>query len=392
MTAWLALILFAQQLEGDNRLPEPEKISRAIERGTEALLSFVDVDAGDPMLRCDELLLYALVHAGKGADPRTRKLLDRVLKTDFGKAAYPTYSVAVRAMALAQLDPVKHQAAIAQCAWWLVNTQTDNGQWDYWSPDEKPPASFPKGPWPGKRPTSDKSKAETGLIVKRTLKWADKPRPNLDKILRNTSTAQYAVLGMYAAYRSKVWIPEETWDRTLKSVLSGQLQKGAWGYVHPEDRSNSWKGQKGANRSMTASQLSVLAVLKDVLQTPPREIDSAMDRGFAVLAEELTMKRSEAMSGPKDGDVDATGAYFYYWLYSVERAGILWGREKLGNHWWYAQGANELLRLQNQDGSWGQDFGAATDRPVDTAFAVLFLKRAVPPPVATGGKSGDDKK
>ena len=386
MTTWLALLLFTQQLEGDNRLPEAEKITRAIERGTEALLGFVDFDAGHEMLRCDELVLYALIHAGKGADPRTKKLLDRVLKADFGAAAYPTYSVAVRAMALAQLDPVKYQVPIAQCAWWLVNTQTDNGQWDYWSPNEKAPASFPKVPWPGKRPTSDKSKAEMGLQVKRTLKWTDRPRANIDKLLRNTSTAQYAVLGLWAAYRAKVWIPEETWDRTLKSVLSGQLKKGAWGYVHPEDKGNAWKGQSGAHRSMTASQLSVLAVLKDVLQTPPREIDSAMDRGFAVLAEQLTMKRSEAMSGPKDGDVDATGVYFYYWLYSVERAGILWGREKLGNHWWYAQGANELLRLQNQDGSWGKDFGAATDRPADTAFAVLFLKRAVPPPVATGGK------
>ena len=33
----------------------------------------------------------------------------------------------------------------------LVNTQTDNGQWDYWSLKEKPPASFPKIAWPGRR-------------------------------------------------------------------------------------------------------------------------------------------------------------------------------------------------------------------------------------------------
>lgn len=385
----LFLVLCLAQLEGDNNPPKPEEINRAIERGTAMLLQMSDVDAGHDMLRCDELILYALIHVGKGADPRTRALLDRVLRTDLNRAAYATYSVAVRAMALAQLDPVKHQNAIAQCAWWLVNAQTDNGQWDYWSLKEKAPDSFPRGPWPGKRATGGKSKPESGLIIKRTAKWADRPRDNIAEILRNTSTAQYAILGLYAAHRSKVWIPTETWERTLKGVLSGQSRKGGWGYVHPEDKANAWKGQTGANRSMTASQLSVLAVLKDVMETPPPELIPAVDRGFAFLAEDLSLKRKDAIRGPKVEGVDTTGAYYHYWLYSVERAGILWGREKIGDKWWYAQGANELLRLQNQDGSWGEEFPTgATDRPATTAFAVLFLKRAVPLPVATGGREG----
>jgi hypothetical protein len=227
-----------------------------------------------------------------------------------------------------------------------------------------------------------------GLLVKRTAKWADRPPGATTKILRNASTAQYAILGLYAAHRSKVWIPVETWDRTLKSVLSGQQKGGGWGYIHPEDKANDWTAAlMPVNRSMTASQLAVLAVLKGVMETPPREIDSAMDRGFKYLAEDLILKRAGALKAPTVDGADTTGVYWHYWLYSVERAGILWGRERIGDKWWYAQGANELLRLQNDDGSWGQDFGAATDRPADTAFAVLFLKRAVPPPVATGGKS-----
>ena len=379
MTILLALALLLQQ-EGDNKVPEPEKINRAIDRGTEVLLRSVDLDAGLARVHERE------EHAGKAGDARTKKLLDKILKADLDAPEYPTYSVAVRAMALAQIDPVKHQTAIAQCAWWLVNAQTDNGQWDYWSLKEKPPATFPKTAWPGKQATGDKSKPEMGLLVKRTAKWTDKPA-GISKILRNTSTAQYAVLGLYAAHRAKVWIPAETWDRTLKGVLSGQVQTGGWGYVHPEDKANSWDGMfRKPHRSMTASQLSVLAVLKGVLETPPRELDAATDRGFKYLERDMPLNRAAALNGPEVGGVNTTGVYYYYWLYSVERAGILWGRERIGDRWWYAQGANELLRLQNADGSWGEDYAGGTDRPANTAFAILFLKRAVPPPVATGGK------
>ena len=233
-------------------------------------------------------------------------------------------------------------------------------------------------------PTGE-SKVETGLIVKRTAKWADRPpHRNFGVILRNTSTAQYAILGLYAAYRAKVWIPPETWDRTLKSALTGQRKDGAWGYVHPEDKKNAWKN-KGINTPMTASQISVMAVLHDVMETPPAELRPAVDRGFEFLAKKLDLHRGSALKGPATTEGhDTSGLYYYYFLYSVERAGILWGRETIGDTWWYNQGANELLRLQNADGSWGEDFKGATERPANTAFAILFLKRAVPPPVITG--------
>jgi hypothetical protein len=388
MNALLALLLLLQQ-EGDNKMPEPEKVNRAIERGAQQLLGFVDTDAGHPWLRCDELILYALSHAGKMADPRAQKLLDRVLKSDLNTGEHPVYNVSIRIMALAHIDPVKHQVAIAQGAWWLVNGQTDNGQWDYWSVKEKPPATFPKTAWPGKQATGEKSKPDMGLLVKRTSKVEPKPPGRLE-ILRNTSTAQYAILGLYAAHRAKVWVPRDTWDLALKSVLSSQNRGGGWGYIHPEDQANMWR-KAGAldrpNRSMTASQLAALAVLKAVMDTPPREIDTAMAKGFKYLADDLIIKRIGAMKAPEHPQhpgVDPTSTYWYYWLYSVERAGILWSKESIGEKYWYAQGANELLKLQGEDGSWGQDFANATDRPACTAFAVLFLKRAVPPPVITG--------
>ena len=84
--------------------------------------------------------------------------------------------------------------------------------------------------------------------------------------------------------------------------------------------------------------------------------------------------------------------YHYYFLFSVERAGILWGREEIGDTSWYAVGAKYLLGAQGKDGSWGTDYAAGeSDRLVNTSFAILFLKRAVPPRVATQAGRGKSK-
>ena len=68
-------------------------------------------------------------------------------------------------------------------------------------------------------------------------------------------------------------------------------------------------------------------------------------------------------------------AHYYYFMYAMERVGIFTGLEKLGKHWWYAEGAKELLARQKADGSW---YGGAdeVDAVIDTCFAILFLRRA----------------
>lgn len=59
----------------------------------------------------------------------------------------------------------------------------------------------------------------------------------------------------------------------------------------------------------------------------------------------------------------------YYYLYSLERAGTLFGTEVMGRYVWYPEGARFLLENQGPDGSWGT-------RTSHTCFAILFLRRA----------------
>ena len=67
----------------------------------------------------------------------------------------------------------------------------------------------------------------------------------------------------------------------------------------------------------------------------------------------------------------------------MERAGILARARFMGKYDWYKEGADYLIKRQRSDGSWVRE----SDYLIDTAFAVLFLKRSTTRtrnPVITG--------
>jgi hypothetical protein len=68
--------------------------------------------------------------------------------------------------------------------------------------------------------------------------------------------------------------------------------------------------------------------------------------------------------------------YFHlYYLYALERVGMLADTTRIGTHDWYLEGANHLLDAQREDGSWGSN--DRLDPPTwGTCFAILFLKQA----------------
>ncbi|HSQ56370.1 MAG TPA: HEAT repeat domain-containing protein, partial [Gemmata sp.] len=70
--------------------------------------------------------------------------------------------------------------------------------------------------------------------------------------------------------------------------------------------------------------------------------------------------------GGRHGDHDL------YFLWSVERVGVIYGLDKIGGVDWYEAGAQTLVHMQSQDGSWSGSYGSE----VCTSFAILFLCRA----------------
>ena len=113
------------------------------------------------------------------------------------------------------------------------------------------------------------------------------------------------------------------------------------------------------------------------VENPQRSVEIA-DRAVADLLEERNVVADPAQS-------DEEKFLHYYYLYALERAAILYGTETLGRHVWYVEGANWLLDGQKPDGSWDVgDRQWAPWNPVwDTCFAILFLKRATRPLVAS---------
>ena len=60
----------------------------------------------------------------------------------------------------------------------------------------------------------------------------------------------------------------------------------------------------------------------------------------------------------------AVNANLYY-MYGLERAGMLYGTEKFGDHDWYLEGAKSIVRGQKDDGSWGDECGRRKEHHSD---------------------------
>ncbi len=102
------------------------------------------------------------------------------------------------------------------------------------------------------------------------------------------------------------------------------------------------------------------------------------------------------MSGKPRKERDAWPMQHYYFLYAVERCGVLSGCERFGEKYWYLEGAKYILDNQNPDGTWTEKSTSSAGArsappPLDlcpTCFAILFLKRATVPlnkrPIYTG--------
>ena len=64
-----------------------------------------------------------------------------------------------------------------------------------------------------------------------------------------------------------------------------------------------------------------------------------------------------------------------YFMWSVERMGVVLGMEKFGETEWFTKGSAGLIATQEMDGSW-KNPSEAQGSLADTSFAILFLRKA----------------
>ncbi|MFH0946035.1 MAG: prenyltransferase/squalene oxidase repeat-containing protein [Planctomycetota bacterium] len=201
----------------------------------------------------------------------------------------------------------------------------------------------------------------------------------------DNSNSQYAILALRAAVDFGYAVDPKVFERAAEHFLEEQKSNGGFGY------SSTHRPQPYI--SMTAGAAGSLAMCADLVAA------GASGRSLAHRIR-LRLGRAERWLGHHLSFPCADSPWPYYAAYSVERFGHYAQLDSCGQLDWYREGAEWLIAVQAEDGSWSSArslprarAGAARGerarknrvRPqalpaggslVDTCFALLFLRRS----------------
>jgi hypothetical protein len=210
----------------------------------------------------------------------------------------------------------------------------------------------------------------------------------------DNSNTQFALLALRRAGLAGFSVPRAVWQRAYRHFESTLGEDGGWGY--------GCRGtMEGSYGSMTAVGVASLVICKAMVlgeeKAPGFEYLKipAVTRGMIWLEDRFAADHhpgidkvqvgAPAAGGPPGGmPAMSNRTFHFYWLYAVERVGMLLGLRYVGDHDWYREGAEWLVENQAADGSWSNpaNQGGAPEPPLAaTCFALLFLKKATLPVV-----------
>ena len=362
---------------GQDAAVDPARVDAAIARGIEFLRTS-NVAGAMAKKDSDELILLTLLHGGvTESDPQFKRLLSAILQDPLER----TYNVALQAMILEELDRVKYQHRLQQCGQFLVDNQCKNGQWSYGTPtpfvnDLPVPSEAPRDvqSGPGNRARDFSAPKEKPKVTRRlpVKKLRDGPATG------DNSNSQYAALGLRACFDAGIELPRDVvqlakdwWIKCQgpdEAPNNGYDGARGWTYQKPGKKDDDDDDKNNMLGSMTAGGVGSLVICDYILGLDWRKNIHAR-AGLGWLAAHFTVSDNPGGKPWRH----------YYFLYGMERAGVLAGTEKFGAHAWYPLGARFLLDAQLPNGSWKLEQQSRTNPVWDTCFAILFLKRATKP-------------
>jgi hypothetical protein len=210
------------------------------------------------------------------------------------------------------------------------------------------------------------------------------------------SNTQFAAMGLKAARRLGVDVPRQTWKRLAEYLMAIQCHQGdpisvkitgfsdsehrdftatpgGWTYPHIDNPSRPGFPCRG---TVTCGSLAALRICESEIHDETdgfyRRLRGAQESAIAWIYSRYTVRKAP----------NSRTLHYLYYLYALERAGILNRIRAYDKKDWYTDGAFVLLRLQRGDGCWDAGLGPI----IDTSFALLFLKRAVVPVATKSGK------
>jgi hypothetical protein len=377
------------------------RVNAAIDQGVQFLRKALGNDARFKKVRrlgVRALAGLTLLSCGvPGNDPAVRRVAEAV-RGQTGRLTL-TYDLSVCVWFLDKLNDPADRPLLRTLALRLVAGQGFNGGWNYNCPVLKP---------------ADEEKL-VALLKKHTLPSAlesnsgseeptDPPKPrrevkrevfrrftvDLDHLpaLRfkpgeefeyrqagreDNSLTQFATLALWAALKHGVRA-ERALAFAEARFRAAQNPNGSWGYMWRMGRVSP-----GHNDSMACAGLLGIAVGRGVA---PKGGKSG---ARPALTRDPVVARALAFLGKRVGDVPgrrptrrgrgsligaAAGGDLYF-LWSLERVGVVYDLKKVGEVNWYDWGSKILVDAQRPNGSWAEMRGPV----VDTCFALLFLKR-----------------
>lgn len=192
------------------------------------------------------------------------------------------------------------------------------------------------------------------------------------------SCSQYGALGLWAAVRLGVPIPQQVWDSIAMYVMKVH-QKGDGGFSYHDQIKTAEK----STHTITAASIGTLALA--LRQSTKKEMvrqvvidDYDKDKKVEKKTIEVESKKPQTevekaiekgFTWWKGNGYDQKNAYYWY---AAERACTLTGTKLLGKDPWFDVLAEQILKEQKPDGTWI----AGRDATCDTSWALLALTRA----------------
>jgi hypothetical protein len=358
-----------------------DNIKTAIKKGVEYLKKTPVTSSGATAMGYQALKLFALLRSGVSAkDPVIQTGLKKIAAMKLGR----TYDVSLYIMVLEALSVTRKPPArnssmpryirgrvgrdqlkkIQACANWLINGRNvGKGTWHY----------------------TAVGGAGEGAAPKRTNAY-------------DNSNTQFAVLALHAAHRAGAKIDPVVWREIFthfqsvqcKSTGQGRHDIGMSGESEARKRKRKKRrttarsgnnGTRGgvpyrgwsygaastAYGSMTNAGLSSLAIAADMLKSHRKFTVKDNNEFTRMVAEGLHWQAQNYSITKNPGQ--SSSSWYYYYMYSLEKACELIGVDLFDKHDWYLEGADYICALQAAAGSWNRSAS-------DTALALLFLNRA----------------
>jgi len=190
----------------------------------------------------------------------------------------------------------------------------------------------------------------------------------------DNSNTQFALLALHEADRIGIPVSAQTWRLAKAHWEDWQNADGSWGYK----KSNPGTG------SMTCAGICSLVIAADRVYgadaqvdgdritccQPSEADDSRVQRAMKWLGDNFSVSHNPGVPAQ---------IWLMYYLYGVERVGRMTARRFIGEHDWYREGADGLVKMKGgpltDHWSRADPTGIEQEERIATSFALLFLSK-----------------